>query len=1705
MKIISLENSFKRFICLGVVFLSIAVSAQALPTITSFSPLTGNVGATVTITGTNFNTTAANNIVFFGATKATVSAATATSLTVTVPAGATYGSLTLVDLSINKTINSKKFFTPTFSPVKGILTAADFSTEQNFSTGTTEPNKIAATGDLDGDGKPDIIIADGSGTNIMLILRNTGGNGTASFETALSINTGGYNTSLAVGDIDGDGKLDIVEVNYNNSSYVKVYLNTTTAVGSISFAGPINLITDAAQYKLRNVAISDLDGDGKADIAVVDNSGSVLLYRNTGSVGTVSFAAKVQYAAGTGPQGIMIGDIDADGLPDLAITNADGGGTSIRVLRNTSTSGIFNFVSSGNFTTGGGPYDLALGDLDGDGQLDIATVNYSGQNVSVLLNTTTAVGAISFAIKTDFAIGRSALKIALGDLNGDGRLDVVITQSGAVMSIFTNTTTTAGSVTFAPMIDIAGTGNSLQAIIGDLDGDGKTDFATGGSKKIIVFHNGDPLANADLKALSISVGTLTPTFTPSTTAYVASSVINTTTSITVTPTQTTSNATATIQVSLNAGSYANVASGVASDPLSLNVGPNTIDVKVTSPDGNTIKTYGITVTREMPVPSYIVSGAGTTAVNGLYTYFGKNSSNKQVWKFGSYYLASSGSSSWIGNDPNSMMMGAQYYVSSSSTDPTTWNMSTYYGSSPAPIIELAAPKVSYASSTLIENSANNGSITATTTITHNNFSSATFTGTDGENFITSGKAVVTGVPAGLTAVITRNNNLQLTFSLTGNANAHANANDISNLTVTFQNSAFSDNDAANTTNYSTNLSINFVEKINVGSGQTYTTIQSAVNASGNGDVLLLAAQTFTEQNITIANKSLTIIGVSPAATIIQANAVAGSATDRVFNITNDSYAETNFNSFEKLTIRHGNVANSNNQDRGGALFASNTTLKLKDCAIESNRVGTTGWGGYGIGGAGVFVQLSNFISENCTYYNNQHTSQSRPGDMMGGGAIAFFTDDTKPNYMKVTNSTFSDNTSGNFGGAIFTRRRPAALNDISITNSTFVGNSAPYGGGYSSMGSSVSPQPTYLTNSLFYGNTASLGGSQMYSNETTNWTVNNCLIESTSAGNLNGVYTNCIVGSDPLLGTLANNGGYTKTYSIGAGSPAINNGTTTSLSLDQRGFSIVGNRDIGAYEYGGECTPIWTGAISTSWNTSGNWYCNVVPDATSDVTIAAVANQPELSNDVTINTLTLDKGTTMKVPTGLNLTVSNYIHNSGTLTVENNANLIQVLGTTNTNTGNIVVNRNSSPLLRLDYTLWSSPVASQNLAAFSPLTSQSPSRFYTYDTATSYRNTFDPTATNFEAGKGYLIRMPNTADAGIAIAYAGQFTGVPNNGDVSFTLSTAGGAYNLVGNPYPSTINLFTLQSNNSTVIGTTFYMWRTTNGAGTAYCSYVPTSTTAGTYVSNGNTQSPVTFVGNIQTGQGFLVSALTTGPLVFKNAQRVTTASSFFKTKQVAAADKVWLNATNAAGDFSQMAVTYFDGATQGIDAFDGKYINDSPLALTSNINNDEYTIQGRPAFDASDVVPLNFKTAAAGNYTIAIDHSEGVFAAGQSVILTDATTGTETDLTTSSYTFTAATGKAYSRFTLKYQKTLGTNKAVFNENSVTVYKNKGTLYVNSGNVAIANIKVYDVQGRLIAELKNVKSTSASISNLKATNQVLVVKITSQDNTVVNKKVVN
>jgi hypothetical protein len=539
-----------------------------------------------------------------------------------------------------------------------------------------------------------------------------------------------------------------------------------------------------------------------------------------------------------------------------------------------------------------------------------------------------------------------------------------------------------------------------------------------------------------------------------------------------------------------------------------------------------------------------------------------------------------------------------------------------------------------------------------------------------------------------------------------------------------------------------------------------------------------------------------------------------------------------------------------------------------------------------------------------------------------------------------------------------------------------------------------------------------------------------------------------------------------------------------------------------------------------TWNGSA-WNNAVGATALDEAIIAGNFSTSLNTGLVSAKKLTVNSGI-LTVKTGTNLTVENEVVNtgSGSIVVENNANLIQVNNTTNS--GPITVNRDSNALFRSDYAMWSSPVAGQNLLAFSPLTSIAPKvRFYTYDSGFNlYSAVTDPSIVPFAKGAGYLIRMPNEDPSNLGggsayslgtapITYHGVFTGVPNNGDVTLTVSS--GTYNAVGNPYPSVLDAELFKASNTDI--NTLYFWRKTNNPNqgtlptTPYATFNISGNTGVGVAPDGAAASYPTIVPDkyIQVGQGFLFTTGLTS-VVFNNGMRaVNNGNKILKTK-IVERNRIWLNLSNPSWPINQMALCYMDGATQGIDEADSKYFNDSQTALNSVINNEEFVIQGRSLpFDGTDVVPLAFKTTTAGDFTIAIDHVDGLFSGTQDIFLRDNTTGIETDLKAGAYTFTAAVGVDNARFSLKYQKSLNVIAPTFNENSVTVYKNKGTLYVNSGNVTMANIKVFDIQGRLIAEQKNVKANTAAIKDLKTAQQVLIVKITAQDNSVVSKKVVN
>ena len=543
-------------------------------------------------------------------------------------------------------------------------------------------------------------------------------------------------------------------------------------------------------------------------------------------------------------------------------------------------------------------------------------------------------------------------------------------------------------------------------------------------------------------------------------------------------------------------------------------------------------------------------------------------------------------------------------------------------------------------------------------------------------------------------------------------------------------------------------------------------------------------------------------------------------------------------------------------------------------------------------------------------------------------------------------------------------------------------------------------------------------------------------------------------------------------------------------------------------------TGIWTGTTSSDWNIATNWSDGMVPEACTAVTVN-VANPLVISTDVTVVSMNL--GALANVTVNETLNVGNItVTEGGSMIVANNAAVLQTALATNS--GKVTVKRNSAPLFRQDYTLWSSPVSGQNLRNFSPLTLFN--RFSSYNTAAGTQGdyvqeivTTEQMETKlFTNAKGYLIRMPNNWDLwngeNPASSYLGSFKGTLNNGAVTLPLSGANTRFNLVGNPYPSPISIATFFGANTEIVTNTLYFWRkkasaNTLNTGSGYASYTELGIASTDPSIDGTT--PL----NIEVGQGFFVVANSASPgnVVFNNTMRNNGAATFYKgANSTTELHRMWLNLSNATSLVGQTLIGYKTGATQGFDTgIDAVYFNDSATALTSIMDNNEYIIQGRSLpFVDTDVVPLGFKTEVAGSYTISLANFDGLFAENQDIFLKDNATNTLHNLKVADYTFTTELGVFNERFEVTYNSTLSTSNPSFDANSILIGVKNQQIKINAGSIVMEKIELIDVAGRVIYTQKGVNATTATIENVMSSNQMLIVRISTAANGVVNQKIV-
>jgi hypothetical protein len=336
--------------------------------------------------------------------------------------------------------------------------APSFAGAKRYATGDS-PSSVAI-GDLNGDGKPDLATANLGGTVSVLL---SGSNG---FAPKRSYEAGEVPHSLAIGDLNGDDKPDLASMGAE-ADRVSVFLNR----GDGTFGG-------RREYKRAgsgSVAIGDLNGDGKPDIATsggaAANAVSVLLNDGDGN-----FPSKRDYVTGRYADSIAIGDLNGDDKPDLAVANSITNTVSVLLNRGEGT-----FQAKRDHKTGSEPESVAIGDLDGDRKPDLVTANAdpnAGVNtVSVLLNK----GNGTFRAKRNYRAGVDPESVAIGDLNADGKPDLAIGHSldppfadAFTVSVLVN----KGLGRFRARLGYPTGPSPVSVAISDLNGDGKPDLAT---------------------------------------------------------------------------------------------------------------------------------------------------------------------------------------------------------------------------------------------------------------------------------------------------------------------------------------------------------------------------------------------------------------------------------------------------------------------------------------------------------------------------------------------------------------------------------------------------------------------------------------------------------------------------------------------------------------------------------------------------------------------------------------------------------------------------------------------------------------------------------------------------------------------------------------------------------------------------------------------------------------------------------------------------------------------------------------------------------------------------------------------------------------------------------------------------------------------------------------------------------------------------
>jgi gliding motility-associated-like protein len=479
--------TYKPRLLFYLLSLTAFTSFGQVPIVTRVDSYVNGNNQRITLQGSNFGNNPADLSIWFGAVQATtIQTATEQTIEVLAPPGATYESIMVTNTSTNKSAWTKGEFLLSYGGSQPIaLTDFDAQSDLNSESGLFD----VCLCDLDGDGKSDISTANSGGnsppTNSVAFFLNTStAGGSFSFAQRPSVLPGIRSLHIRCGDLDGDGKKDLVITEADPGNRIFILRNTGTA-GTISFAAPQNIPLIGKAPK--RIEISDLDGDGKPELIITDQrsgNNDVIILPNTSSGATISFADQVILnvpgAGSTSSDGLAVQDLNDDNKPEIVVNQFLTANSNVFIYTNESTEGNFRFNKVTTLTLSGTPVNVRVGDVDGDSKPDVVATQLLAATISVFLNQSDS--QVKFGAPTSFDTDTQPWGLDFGDLDGDGKLDIVVSSLTGTGDVnpksltLLNNTSTAGNVSFAPKVVQATTFANRHVVVGDVDGDSKPDI-----------------------------------------------------------------------------------------------------------------------------------------------------------------------------------------------------------------------------------------------------------------------------------------------------------------------------------------------------------------------------------------------------------------------------------------------------------------------------------------------------------------------------------------------------------------------------------------------------------------------------------------------------------------------------------------------------------------------------------------------------------------------------------------------------------------------------------------------------------------------------------------------------------------------------------------------------------------------------------------------------------------------------------------------------------------------------------------------------------------------------------------------------------------------------------------------------------------------------------------------------------------------------